>query len=99
MRGFSLVPSTNSKAELLSCGFVSWSKLIPILLVVIVSTIGAATFVTVQHGSLSHHDGAMGKDRFDDFRKQFDAYIIRQSVMGQRMWEALSEIRNEVKKR
>ena len=96
-----MVPTSSKKstAEFLACGYVAWSKLIPILLVVIVSTLGAATFISAQHGSLSHHEGAMSKDRFEDFRKQFESYTTRQSEMNQRVWEALSEIRKEVKKR
>lgn len=89
---------TPTKAEALACGYVAWSKLLPILLAIIVSTIGAATFISAQHGSISHHEGAMSADRFEDFRKQFDAYTVRHSEMNQRMWEQLREIRKELNK-
>lgn len=93
------MPPTITKSDLLVCGFVAWSKLIPILVTIIVLTIAAATFITAQHGSINHHSGAMSADRFDDFRKQFERYTTRQSEMNLRIWEALKDIREEVKKR
>lgn len=57
-------------------GYVRWGPIITLLISLAIAVLGASAFLDAQHSSTAYHDGAVGKDMFEEFTKRIDQTLL-----------------------